>query len=178
MKVKTAIMDEAAIGRALMRITHEIIERNKGVKDVVLMGIKSRGIPLAERIRANVERIEGEAIPCGRLDITLHRDDISADEKKNAIDECRFPCDVTDKTVVIVDDVMHTGRTARAALESIFSKGRPKLVQLVALVDRGHRELPIRPDYVGKNVPTSDSEFVSVKLEETDGENGVYITER
>lgn len=177
MKERKCIMDAPAIARALMRITHEIIERNKGVENVVLMGVKRRGIPLARRINENVSKIEGAPIPCGTLDITLHRDDLSDIEKRKAKDECVFPCDVTGKTVIIVDDVMHTGRTARASIESIFSKGRPKLLQFVTLVDRGHRELPIRPDYVGKNLPTSDKEFVSVCVSELDGEDGVYIYE-
>ena len=172
---KAIIMDEAGINRAVMRITHEIIERNKGVKDVVLLGVKTRGIPLSKRIQENIAKFEGVLVPCGELDITLHRDDISADDKKNAKDLCKFPCDVTGKTVIIVDDVMHTGRTIRAGIEAIFAKGRPQALQLVTLIDRGHRELPIRPDYVGKNVPTSNNEFVSVLLKERDGENGVYI---
>ncbi len=173
----TLIMDETAIARALARITHELIERNKGVSNVCLLGVKTRGVPLAQKLYENILRFEGVEVPVGYLDITLHRDDLSENEKTVSAGDCKFPCDIRDKTVIIVDDVMYTGRTARAAIEATFSYARPKELQLAVLIDRGHRELPIRPDYVGKNVPTSKSETVSVCLAEIDGETAVYIKE-
>ena len=170
-------MDETAIARALARITHELIERNKGVSNVCLLGVKTRGVPLAQKLYENILKFEGVKVPLGYLDITLHRDDLSESEKTVSKGDCKFPCDIRDKTVIIVDDVMFTGRTARAAIEATFSYARPKELQLAVLIDRGHRELPIRPDYVGKNVPTSKSETVFVCLTETDGETAVYIKE-
>lgn len=177
MNRKTLIMDETAIGRAMARITHELIERNKGVNNVCLLGVKTRGIPLAEILANNIEKFEGVKVPIGYIDITLHRDDLSETDKKASAGDCSFPCDIKDKTVIIVDDVMYTGRTARAAIEATFSHDRPKEVQLAVLVDRGHRELPIRPDYVGKNLPTSKTEIVDVCLSSIDGETAVYIRE-
>lgn len=174
---KTQIMDEPAVRRALVRITHEIIERNDGAGEICLLGVKTRGIPLASIIHDNILKFEGVDVPLGYLDITLHRDDLSESEKQNITAECHFPCDVREKTVIIVDDVLYTGRTSRAALDAVFDHARPKAVQLAALIDRGHRELPIRPDYVGKNVPTSKSEKITVLLPDTDGEVGVYICE-
>lgn len=174
-KKKAMIMDEAAIGRALARITHEIIERNRGVEEICLLGVKRRGIPLAAKLAENIKRFEGVDVPLGHLDITLHRDDLTEADKQNTAGSCHFPCDIREKTVIIVDDVLYTGRTARAALEAVFANARPRAVQLAVLVDRGHRELPIRPDYVGKNVPTSKNELIAVSVEEIDGENGVYI---
>ena len=168
-------MDEAALTRALARITHEIIERNRGAEEICLLGVKRRGIPLAARLAENIRRFEGVDVPLGHLDITLHRDDLTEADKQGAEGACHIPCDIREKTVVIVDDVLYTGRTARAALEALFAYDRPKAVQLAVLVDRGHRELPIRPDYVGKNVPTSKNEFIAVAVREIDGENGVYI---
>ena len=167
-------MDETAVKRALARITHELIERNKGASDICLLGVKTRGVTLAQDLAENIKRFEGVEVPLGYIDITLHRDDIPKDEKVDG-GECHFPCDVTDKTVIIVDDVMYTGRTARAAIEATFAYGRPKALQLAVLVDRGHRELPIRPDYVGKNVPTSKEEVVVVSVEDIDKETSVYI---
>ena len=175
MKPKAQIMDATAVSRAMARITHEIIERNRGVGDICLLGLKRRGIPLARILAKNIERFEGVSVPVGTLDITKHRDDLTEEEKSETVAECHFPCDIREKTVVIVDDVMYTGRTARAALEAVFSFARPQAVQLAVLVDRGHRELPIRADYVGKNVPTSRSETVSVRVDETDGETCAYI---
>ncbi|MBR3804331.1 MAG: bifunctional pyr operon transcriptional regulator/uracil phosphoribosyltransferase PyrR [Clostridia bacterium] len=174
---KTLIMDETAIARALARITHELIERNKGVSNVCLLGVKTRGVPLAQKLFDNIKKFEGVEVPLGYLDITLHRDDLSETQKTVSKGDCKFPCDIRDKTVIIVDDVMFTGRTARAAIEATFSYARPKELQLAVLIDRGHRELPIRPDYVGKNVPTSKTESVAVCLSETDGETAVYIKE-
>ncbi len=175
MKQKAQIMDETAIRRAMARITHEIIERNRGASELCLLGVKRRGIPLAAMLAENIKRFEGVDVPLGELDITLHRDDLTAEEKREIEAECRIPCDIRTKTVIIVDDVMYTGRTTRAALEAVFAHGRPRAVQLAVLVDRGHRELPIRPDYVGKNLPTSRSEQVSVMLKAVDGDTGVFI---
>ncbi len=172
---KTIIMDKEAVNRTMARITHEVIERNKGVDGICVLGVKRRGVPLAKLLCENILRFEGKTVPFGVLDITLHRDDKDDDHKKNNAGESQVPCDVNGKTVIIVDDVLFTGRTARAALETVFSFGRPGSVQLVALIDRGHRELPFRPDYVGKNVPTKKTETVSVLCEEIDGETGVYI---
>ena len=174
MQRKTMLMDETAVKRALARITHELIERNKGANNICLLGVKTRGVPLAEMLAENVKKFEGVEVPLGYIDITLHRDDIPKNEKVSG-GECHFPCDVTDKTVIIVDDVMYTGRTARAAIEATFAYGRPKELQLAVLIDRGHRELPIRPDYVGKNVPTSKEEIVEVSVDKTDNETCVYI---
>ncbi len=174
MKTKAIILDEKAIGRALKRISHEIIEKNKGVEDVVLIGIKTRGIPLAYRIQKNIEIIENIKVPIYELDITNYRDDINKEEN---IEIKSFDFDVRNKIVIIIDDVLYTGRTVRAALDAIVDRGRPKKVELAVLVDRGHRELPIRADFVGKNVPTSKSERVSVMLEELDDMDMVLIRE-
>ncbi len=175
MRKKAQIMDATALSRAMARITHEIIERNQGVGDICLLGVKRRGIPLAAMLARNIERFEGVTVPVGHLDITLHRDDMTEQEKQHAAQECYIPCDIREKTVIIVDDVMYTGRTTRAAIEAVFAYARPQAVQLAVLVDRGHRELPFRPDYVGKNVPTARSEQIAVLVEEIDGETGVYI---
>ena len=177
MQSKAQVLDAAGIGRALARITHEIIERNRGVEDICLLGVRRRGIPLAEMLAANIERFEGKRVPLGYLDITCHRDDIPEEERGQLLAERHIPCDVREKTVIIVDDVLYTGRTARAAMEAVFADGRPKAIQLAVLIDRGHRELPIRPDYVGKNVPTSKNELVSVMLSSYDGEDAVYISD-
>ena len=163
--------------RAMARITHEIIERNRGAEEICLLGVKRRGIPLAATLAENIKRFEGVDVPLGHLDITLHRDDISDEDKLAVANACHIPCDIREKTVIIVDDVIYTGRTSRAALEAVFANARPRSVQLAVLIDRGHRELPIRPDYVGKNVPTSKLERVAVAVGDVDGENGVYICE-
>lgn len=175
MSEKTQIMDEVTMRRSLARMTHEIIERNEGVQDVVLMGVVTRGVSLAMILQENIQKFEGVTVPVGHLDITLHRDDLSNEEKQKRSQESVFPCDITGKTVIIVDDVLYTGRTARAAMEAVITKGRPKYIQLAVLVDRGHRELPIRADFVGKNVPTAKSENVQVRMMDNDGENAVYI---
>lgn len=173
MKLKSQIMDEASVNRAMMRISHEIAEKNKGVENVLLVGIRRRGRPIAERIRENIIKIEGVEVPCGSIDISHYRDDvISADP---SVRRAELPFDVTDRTVIIVDDVLYTGRTVRAAIEAIFSCGRPRCIQLAVVVDRGHRELPIRADYVGKNLPTARTELVDVRLPEFDGETGVFL---
>lgn len=175
MNIKATILDEEAIGRAITRIANEILEKNKGIKDIILVGIKTRGYPLAKRLADKIEEIEGVPIPIFSLDITFYRDDLSEiGENPVVFDE--FQADIKGKTIILVDDVIYTGRTVRAALGAIVDKGRPSRVQLVALVDRGHRELPIRPDYVGKNVPTSKNENVKVQFQELDGIDQVLIT--
>lgn len=175
MPPKAQILDAAGVGRALARITHEIIERNRGAEDVCLLGVRRRGEPLAARLAANIERFEGTRVPVGYLDITYHRDDLTDAERESVSADCHIPCDVRERTVILVDDVLYTGRTARAAMEAVFAAGRPKAIQLAVLIDRGHRELPIRPDYVGKNVPTAKTENISVYLSDVDGEDAVYI---
>ena len=175
---KAAIMDENAIGRALMRIAHEILERNKGADRLCLIGISRRGVPLAERIARNIELIEGVSLPIGTMDITLFRDDLSRDRENPQVTGTKIPFDVKGQKVILVDDVLFTGRTIRAAIEGIFAMGRPAEIQLAVLIDRGHRELPIRADYVGKNIPTSRSELVAVNLPEYDGKCSVDLCEK
>jgi len=170
-------MDEAAINRALTRIAHEIIEKNKGVKDVVLIGIQRRGVPLANRLANNIKKYEGVEVPVGILDITLYRDDLSTLAEHPVINSTDIPFDINGKIVVMVDDVLYTGRTARAAMDALIDLGRPKAIQFAVLVDRGHRELPIRADYVGKNLPTSRNEIVNVQVMEVDKVNKVTIAE-
>ena len=174
---KTVIMDSEGIRRALTRISHEIVERNKGVDNIVIVGIRTRGVPIAERIAANIEHIEGKKPPVGVLDITLYRDDLSSLSYQPIVHQKDLPVDITGKTIVLVDDVLYTGRTIRAALDAIIDMGRPKAIQLAVLVDRGHRELPIRADFVGKNVPTSSHEAVSVQLSTIDQAEKVVIRE-
>ena len=173
--VKAELMDGAAIGRALSRIAHEIVERNDGAQGVALIGIRRRGVPLARRIAENIARFEQVQVPVGEIDIMLYRDDLSTVSDMPRINNTRVPFSVTDMRVVIVDDVLYTRRTARAAIDAIFALGRPAMIQLAVLVDRGHRELPIRADYVGKNIPTSHSEVVAVQVPEYDGETAVKI---
>ena len=175
LKLKAKLMDEAAMGRALMRVSHEITEKNKGVDNVVLIGIKRRGETIAQIIRDNISKIESTEIPCGSVDISFYRDDLTHVSDTPVTRESDLGVDVNDKDVVLVDDVLYTGRTARAAIEAVFSHGRPRTIQFAVLVDRGHRELPIRADFVGKNVPTSRSELVEVRLPEFDGSTGVYL---
>ena len=174
---KTVILDESATARAIMRISHEIAERNKGAENVVLIGVITRGAPLARMIRGNIEKIEGKAVPTGYVDITLYRDDLSEISDMPTVKKTDVPFSVQDKNVVLCDDVLYTGRTARAAMEAVLSLGRPASIQLAVLVDRGHRELPIRADYVGKNVPTSQNEVIDVRLKEPDGEQCVKLYE-
>lgn len=177
MKEKAQLMDEKAIGRAITRISHEIIERNKGIDDIVLVGIKTRGVPIADRIGRKIEQIEGKKINTGEIDITLYRDDLKKVDVDPVINGSDIKFSIDDKIVILVDDVLYTGRTVRSALDAIIDIGRPKAIQLAVLVDRGHRELPIRADYVGKNVPTSKDEIISVKLSEIDEEDSVTINE-
>ena len=174
---KAQLMDEKAMARAITRISHEIIEKNKGIEDLVLVGVKTRGIPLAKRVQLKIEEIEGKLLPVGDIDISRYRDDISERRVEGNLSDDNTSFDIDKKTVVLIDDVLYTGRTVRAALDYIIDNGRPKAIQLAVLVDRGHRELPIRADYVGKNVPTSKIEFISVKLSEIDGEDSVTINE-
>ena len=164
MELKAHILDENDIRRALVRISHEIIESNKGTEGLCLVGIMSRGKPLSELIRANIEKIEGVQVPCGELDIRFYRDDLSHENNDPTLRKAELDFPVEGKRIVLVDDVIYTGRTARAAIEAVFSFGRPASIQLAVLVDRGHRELPIRPDYVGKNIPTSRNELVKVNI--------------
>lgn len=174
MKQKTEIMDEKALDRAMTRISHEIIEKNKGVEGIVLLGIQTRGVPLANRLAEKINTIEGIKLPVGMINITNYRDD---DKKtlNNSKQEINF--DITDKKVILVDDVLYTGRSVRAAMDAIVNMGRPRNIQLAVLVDRGHRELPIRSDFVGKNVPTSKEEIVVVMVKEIDNKDGVFIAE-
>jgi pyrimidine operon attenuation protein/uracil phosphoribosyltransferase len=174
---KAQIMDETAINRALSRIAHEIIEKNKGTSNIVLVGIQRRGVPMARRLAAKICEFEGKKVPVGILDITLYRDDLSTLSEQPVINGTEIPFDITGKVVVMVDDVLFTGRTARAAMDALIDMGRPIAIQFAVLIDRGHRELPIRADYVGKNVPTSRSEVVNVQLVEIDDINRVVITE-
>ena len=175
---KNVIMDSEAIRRALVRIAHEIIEKNKGVEDVVIVGIRTRGVPLAQRIAAEINAIENCDMTVGMLDITLYRDDLSTLGYNPVVHGTDINFDLSGKHVVLVDDVLYTGRTIRAALDAVIDMGRPKTIQLAVLVDRGHKELPIRADYVGKNVPTSQKETIEVVLNEIDGTDEVYIGER
>ncbi|MFV9509962.1 bifunctional pyr operon transcriptional regulator/uracil phosphoribosyltransferase PyrR [Tepidibacillus sp. LV47] len=169
------LLDEAAIGRALTRIAHEILEKNKGIEDLVLIGIKTRGIYLARRLGEKIKMIEGQDVPIGELDITLYRDDLSEKSDQPLVQGSHIDFSIEGKKVILVDDVLYTGRTVRAALDALIDIGRPQLIQLAVLIDRGHRELPIRPDYVGKNIPTSRQEMISVQLKEVDQKEQVVI---
>jgi len=175
---KAQIMDESAVERTLIRIAHQIIEKNHGVENLCLVGIKTRGVPLSERLADNIYRIEGVRPPVGKLDITLYRDDLSSVADAPVVSDTHVPFDINGKTVVLIDDVIFTTRTARAALDALIDQGRPARIQLFALIDRGHAEFPIHPDFVGKNIPTSLKEVVAVRLRETDGETGVAIFEK
>ncbi|MGI6778627.1 MAG: bifunctional pyr operon transcriptional regulator/uracil phosphoribosyltransferase PyrR [Acetivibrionales bacterium] len=177
MRDKAEIMDENGINRAVTRIAHEIIERNKGVDNLALIGIQRRGVPLARRISDKIEHVEGKKVEVGILDITFYRDDLSTLSEHPVINGTQIDFSVTGKKLVLVDDVLYTGRTVRAAIDAIMDVGRPSLIQLAILIDRGHRELPIRADFVGKNVPTSRSEVVNVKLAEIDGVNVVTLSD-
>lgn len=172
---KVKIMDQATVMRSLARIAHEIIERNDGTDSLCILGIKTRGVLLSEILTENLKKIGGIDIPCGYLDVTMYRDDYTPEEKRQKATDSFIPCDVNGKIVLIVDDVLYTGRTARAAIEAVFALGRPKAVRLVSLVDRGHREMPIRPDYIGKSIPTSRQEKVSVVMDGDQEECGVFI---
>ncbi len=162
------------IRRAVARLAHEVVERNEGVGSLVLVGLRTRGIPLARRVQQRILEFEGETAPLGELDITLYRDDVHQ-RAPRTLSPTSIPVDISDKTVVLIDDVLYTGRTIRAALDALIDLGRPRAIQLLCLVDRGHRELPIRPDFIGKNVPTSRHEKVAVRLEEIDGVDEVVL---
>ncbi len=175
MQIKSKVMDEENIARSIRRLAHEIVERNKGTKDLVLVGIRDRGDILATRIIHMIQEIEGVKLPLGILDITLYRDDFQCLAEQPLLQETNIPVDISDKVIVLVDDVLYTGRTIRAALDAIIDFGRPSRIQLAVLVDRGHRELPIKPDYIGKNIPTAEDEEVVCKLKEADGEDSVLL---
>jgi pyrimidine operon attenuation protein/uracil phosphoribosyltransferase len=175
--IKAQVMDDENIRRALYRLSHEITERNKGTADLVLIGIRTRGVPLANRLAGFIREHEAAAeIPVGILDITFYRDDLSLISNQPVLHRTEIPVNITNKKIVLVDDVLYTGRTVRAALDALMDLGRPKYIQLAVLIDRGHRELPIRADYVGKNVPTSKREVIHVRLKETDGADQVLIS--
>jgi pyrimidine operon attenuation protein/uracil phosphoribosyltransferase len=168
------VLDAADVQRALVRIAHEIVERNKGTDGLVVVGIHTRGVPLAGRLAAKLAEIEGHQVPAGALDVAMYRDDIGM-RPPQATHDTELPFDLAGRVVVLVDDVLYTGRTVRAALDALTDFGRPRAIQLAVLVDRGHRELPLRADYVGKNLPTAPDQAVRVQLAETDGEDGVVI---
>jgi len=169
------VLDAQGVERALARVTHEILERNKGVEDLVFIGVRSLGVEIAERLAAKATAIEGVEVPRGIIDITLYRDDLSRAGQQPAVKGTNIPFDLDDRQVVLVDDVLYTGRTVRAALDALMDLGRPRCVQLAVLIDRGHRELPIRADYVGKNLPTAANESVQVRLKERDGRDEVVL---
>ncbi len=178
MKLKSVLLDEKAVNRTLIRISHEIIERNKGIDELVLLGIKTRGYPLAKRISSYIKGIEGVDVPVGSVDITLYRDDLTKISEDLEIKNLDLGLEIKDKKIVIIDDVLYTCRTARAAIDAIMDVSRPRGIQLAVLIDRGHKELPIRADYVGKNIPTSKNEVIAVSLKEIDGEDSVKIFDK
>lgn len=172
---KARILDKEAIERALKRIAHEILEKNKGTQGLCLVGIRNRGVYLANRLAGYIKEIEAKAVPVGILDITLYRDDLTSISSQPIVHKTEIDFDINDKNLILVDDVLYTGRTVRSALDALVDFGRPKNIQLAVLVDRGHRELPIRADFAGKNIPTSKDETVEVRLQETDGKDEVVI---
>ena len=178
LKFKSQIMDANGITRALSRLASQIVERNVGTDDLLLVGIRRRGVPLAERIADKIQQLEGQRPPTGQLDITLYRDDLSTIGPRPVVNKTDIPADITDSTIVLVDDVLYTGRTVRAALDELVDFGRPRRVELAVLVDRGHRELPIQADYVGKYVQTSDAEIIKVMLQDYDEEEQVIVVEQ
>lgn len=178
MRFKAGLFDENAVNRAIMRISHEIIEKNETVDNLCIVGIKTRGIHIAERLAEAIYKIENKRVDVGTLDISQFRDDLTIDEGNQALRTVEFDFPITGKSIILTDDVIYTGRTVRAALDAILSKGRASKIQLAVLVDRGHRELPIRADYVGKNVPTSRNEIIKVKLREIDGTDSVELFEK
>ena len=175
MNFKASILTAEELRRALTRIAHEILERNRGAEGLALVGVHTRGIPLAKRLAAKLHELEGVDVPLGQLDITLYRDDLSEIAVQPIIRETQIGFDMQPRRIILVDDVLYTGRTVRAALDALIDYGRPGRIQLAVLVDRGHRELPIRADFVGKNIPTSRSDDVQVRFEESDGEDSVRV---
>ena len=171
-------MDKEAVARVIMRIAHEVLEKNKGTRGLCLIGIRNRGAHLAKRLAECIEKIEGERVEVGILDITLYRDDLTLFASQPVVHKTEIDFDINGKNLVLVDDVLYTGRTVRAALDALIDFGRPRLIQLAVLIDRGHRELPVRADYAGKNIPTSKNETVEVRLEESDGIDEVVIIEK
>lgn len=178
MKFKAQIMDEIAVERAITRIAHEIIEKNHGIENLCLIGIRTRGVFIASRLAKAIEKIEGKTVDMGILDITLYRDDLTLSSNDPIVNSTEIPFPVVNKKVVLVDDVIYTGRTVRAAMDAVMSLGRAARIQLAVLIDRGHRELPIRSDFVGKNIPTSRSEIVAVRFKEYDGETSVKLYQK
>jgi pyrimidine operon attenuation protein/uracil phosphoribosyltransferase len=175
MDIKAKLVDDSGMQRIITRFSHEILERNKGSKNLVLIGMRTRGEFLANRIFENISGIEGTELPLGILDVTLYRDDFRVRIKQPQVSVSNITFDINDKNVILIDDVLYTGRTVRAALNALMEFGRPATIQLCVLVDRGHRELPIKADYVGKNIPTSINEEVKVKMKEIDGEDAIYL---
>lgn len=178
MKLKSIILEEDAMSRAIVRIAHQIIERNEGTDNLCLVGIKTRGVPMADKLAKAIYAIEGNKLETGILDITLYRDDITPTADQPVLNNTDIKFDVNNKKIVLVDDVIYTGRTVRSALDALIALGRPSAIQLAVMVDRGHRELPIRPDFVGKNIPTSHTEIVKVNFREFDGKNNVELYEK
>jgi pyrimidine operon attenuation protein/uracil phosphoribosyltransferase len=175
MTVERVILNSVEIARALTRIAHEILEKNKGPKEIVLIGIRTGGVYLTQRLAQKIQQIEGESIPLGELDITLYRDDLATKKEQPTLKKTHIPFDLNERRIILVDDVLFTGRTVRAAMDCLIDLGRPKIIQLAVLIDRGHRELPIRADFVGKNLPTAVDEKVQVLLEEAGEEDRVII---
>jgi len=178
MNVKKRLLDAARMNRAIRRMAIEIVEKNRGIDDLIIVGIRSRGVPIGERIAREIEQMEGQPVPFGILDITLYRDDLTTIAPQPLVKPTKLPEPIDDRVVVLVDDVLYTGRTVRSALDALIDFGRPKAVQLAVLIDRGHRELPIHADVIGKTVPTDAHEVIKVKLEETDGDDEVLIMEK
>ncbi len=176
--LKKEILNKNEISRTLSRIAHEIIEKNKGTENLALIGIRTRGVPLAKRLAAKIKDIEDTELPVGIVDITLYRDDLSTIDKNPVLHKTELPFNLADKKIVLVDDVLYTGRTVRAALDALINYGRPHLIQLAVMIDRGHRELPIRADFVGKNVPTAKDEIIEVRLNEVDNEDRVLLMQK
>jgi pyrimidine operon attenuation protein/uracil phosphoribosyltransferase len=178
MNVKKRLLDRTRMQRAIRRMAIEVVERNRGIEDLLIVGIRSRGVPIGERMAKEIEQMEGAPVPFGILDITLYRDDLTTIAPQPVVKPTKLPEPIDDKVVVLVDDVLYTGRTVRSALDALIDFGRPKRVMLAVLIDRGHRELPIHADVIGKTVPTDADEVIKVKLDETDGEDEVLIMEK
>ena len=178
MQSKAILMDSEVVGRTLKRLSYEIVEKTDNLDDLVLVGIRTRGVPICQTLAQNIKQAMGHEVPMGELDITLYRDDLSAIDAAPVLNGTKIDFDLTDRDVVLVDDVIYTGRTVRAAIDAVLALGRPRRIRLAVLVDRGHRELPIRPDYVGKNVPTSAKEIIAVHCLETDGFVNVELLEK